>query len=124
MGIPILREGNVINLPHYSLQVVQACSGLRSMVSLLTISAVMGYLMMQKNSLRGLLFLSAVPVSIFINILRVLAMILAFHYLDLDLTKGTPHTVTGIAIFAIALVLLLLFRGVLSKWDRSSAKES
>ena len=123
LGLPIHREGNVIRLPDQTLQVVQACSGLRSMISLLALSAIFGYLTLRSNLLRALLFFAGVPAAIFVNIIRVLLLILAFHYFNYDLTHGTIHTTFGIGIFVLALVFLALMRGVLCTWDSSAHKD-
>jgi exosortase len=123
-GIPIFREGNVIHLPEQTLEVVQACSGLRSVISLLTISAVIGYLMLRSNILRTLLFLLGVPIAIIVNIIRVLILIIAFYHFNYDLSEGTTHTILGMIIFVSAMVLIVSAKGVLSNWDKSVTKES
>jgi len=120
VGIPIYREGNVIHLPDRTMQVVQACSGLRSIISLLTLSAILGYFTLKSNFLRSILFLSGIPAAIFVNIIRILLLIFAFHYLNYDLTTGTIHTVFGIIIFMLALVFIAIIKGVLSIWDKSA----
>ena len=120
MSIPVYREGNIIHLPEHTLQVVQACSGLRSMISLLSLSAVFGYFSLRANFLRAVLFASGIPVAIMVNVVRVVAMILAFHYFDMDLTQGSIHTFFGAAIFVLAIILLVALRGILSKWDKSA----
>ena len=124
MGIPIYREGNLIHLPERTLQVVQACSGLRSMISLLTLSAVFGYLTLRSNFLRTILFLFGIPAAIAVNIIRVLIMIAAQYYFDYDLTAGALHTVFGILIFVLALLLIYAMKGVLSIWDMSVDQKS
>ena len=118
MGLPIYREGNVIHLPNQTLQVVQACSGLRSVISLLLLSAVFGYFTLKSNILRTVLFICGIPAAILVNIIRVLLLVLAFHYLNYDLTKGTIHTVFGMLIFILALIFLLGIKGLLSNWDK------
>ena len=123
LDVPVYREGNVISLPGRTLQVVQACSGLRSMISLLTLSAVFGYLTLRSNLLRTVLFFSGIPVAILVNIIRVLIMVMAFHYLDYDLSHGTVHTVFGMAVFLLALALIALMKGVLGIWDKSAQQE-
>ena len=120
LSVPVYREGNVIHLSEHTLQVIQACSGLRSMVSLLMLSALLGHMTLRSYALQTGLIISGIPVAVVVNIVRVLAMILAFHYLDYDLTKGTQHTVLGGAIFVLALLLLMMFQRVLSKWDPSN----
>ena len=124
LGISIYREGNVIHLSDRTLQVVQACSGLRSMISLLTLGAVFGYFTLRSNLLRFCLFLSAIPAAIFVNIVRVTVMIMAFHYFQIDLTVGSTHTVFGILIFFLAFAFIIATKGVLSHWDRSAKETS
>jgi exosortase len=120
LGIPIYREGNVINLPEYTLQVVQACSGLRSMISLLTLSAIFAYMTLKSNTLRTILFLTGIPAAIVVNIFRVLLMIVAFYYFQYDLAEGSVHTVFGVVIFILALAIIAGMKGLLSYWDTSA----
>lgn len=120
LGIPIYREGNVIHLPQQTLEVVRACSGIRSLVSLLTLCSILGYFTLKSNFLRTILFFSGIPSAIFVNIIRVLLIIIAFHYLDFDLTQGNIHTIFGILIFILALILISLTKEALKFWDRSA----
>jgi len=64
MGIPVFRDGNIIQIPEHTLQVVTACSGLRSMISLMALSAVFGFFTLKSNILRTTLFLTGIPISI------------------------------------------------------------
>ncbi len=123
INIPIYREGNVIHLPEHTLQVVQACSGLRSMISLLTLSAIFAYLTLKSNTLRTILFFSSVPAAIAVNIFRVLAIAFAFYYFNYDLAHGSVHTIFGVVIFFLAIIIIALVKGVLSIWDRSATAE-
>jgi exosortase A len=123
LGVPIYREGNVLNLPDRTLQVVQACSGLRSMVSLLTLSIIFAYLSLKSNVLKTLLFLSGIPIAILVNIIRVTLLVLVFYYLGYDLTSDNIHMVFGVIIFLLALITIAAVRGVLSIWDKSAPKE-
>jgi len=117
IGVPIHLEGNVIHLPGRVLEVVQACSGLRSLISLLTLSLILGYFALKSKWLRSVLFVSGIPVAVVVNIIRVFFMILAFYYFNLDLTKGFIHTIYGMAIFFLAIIIILIIRGILSIWD-------
>lgn len=117
-GVPIHHEGNIIYLPEATLQVVEACSGLRSLMMLLALSAVFAYLTLRSNGLRLLLCLLMVPVSVAVNILRVSAMIFGFHALGLNLTKGPAHALLGVLVFITALALAAILRGMLAIWDR------
>jgi len=122
LDLPIYREGNVIHLPGRTLQVVQACSGLRSMISLLTLAAVFGYLTLDSNINRILLVATALPTAILVNIVRVFLMVIVYHFWNYDLTEGSVHTYFGSGIFLLAIMILALFKGVLLKWDKSLKK--
>jgi len=123
MNIPVYREGNVIHLPEHTLQIVQACSGLRSMISLLTISAVFGYLTLRSNTLRAILFFSGIPVAIIVNIIRILTTVFASYYFNYDLARGSVHSIFGVVIFFLALIIIAITRGVLSIWDESATQK-
>ena len=118
LSIPLFREGNIIHLPDRTLQVVQACSGLRSLMMLLTLSAFIGYLTLKSNFLRTILLVTGVPVAILVNIIRVFIMIIAFHYFNYDLTTETTHTIFGIILFILALAIIASTKRALSIWDR------
>lgn len=117
VGIPIYREGNVIHLPDRTMQVVQACSGLRSMLSILPLGAILGYFTLKSNPLRYILFLSGIPAAIVVNIVRVILLVIAFYYFNFDLATGTIHTVFGIFIFTLSLIFLFAIRRILLRWD-------
>ena len=124
MGIPLFREGNVIHLPERTLEVVQACSGLRSLLTLLTLSIILAYFSLSSNLLRTLLFLSAIPLAILVNIVRVVLIIIFLLFIEIDLTSEQLHLWFGMGIFLLALVLLFLEKGLLSKWDRKVQEEA
>lgn len=123
-GISVYREGNVINLPNQALQVVIACSGIRSLMTLLTLSAVLGYLNLRSNFLRGALLASALPAAIVINIIRVSLTIGAFYYFNYDLTDGSVHTLFGILIFILAFALLFAVNKALVVLEKPLIKET
>ena len=117
-NIPVFQEGNVIHLPDRTLQVVEACSGLRSLVTLLTLAAVFGYFSLKSNFLRVILFVTGIPAAIVVNIIRVFIMVIAFYYFDFDLTTGSLHTIFGTVIFILAMLIVAGAKGVLSFWDK------
>ena len=118
IGVPILREGNVLFLPEHTLQVVEACSGLRSIMTLLTLGTIISYFFLKSFILRVVLSLSAIPIAIMINIVRVMLMVIAFYYFDFDLAQGALHTAFGATIFVLAVVFFLMFRKVLALCER------
>jgi exosortase len=123
LGLPVYREGNVIHLSGLTLEVVQACSGLRGMVSLLFISAVFGYFSINSNMLRTVLFVSAIPISFVVNTFRVLVLMLGWNWLNRDLSEGIGHILSGIMVFGLALVFVVLVREILVRWDIRSEEE-
>ncbi|NCB26227.1 MAG: exosortase/archaeosortase family protein [Bacteroidia bacterium] len=117
VGIPLHRAGNVLTIPQKSFEVVEACSGLRSVITLLTLSVVMGYFLLERTPAKLLLVAASIPVAIFVNLIRVVVIVLAFYYFGLDLYEGTLHTVAGLGIFLIALVTLFLLQRILEQWE-------
>ena len=116
-GIPVHRAGNVLTIPQKSFEVVEACSGLRSVITLLTLSVVMGYFLLVRTTSKLLLVAASIPVAIFVNLIRVVTIVLLFHSFGLDLYEGTLHTVTGLGIFLIALATLFLLQRILEQWE-------
>ena len=119
IGIPIFREGNVIVTPQATLEVVQACSGLRSMISLIALSLVFGYFMLNSKFLAVMLSFLSIPITILMNIIRVSITVLALYVFKVDLTSDPAHTIYGMLIFFIAFTLIMLISKVLSRWDIS-----
>ena len=106
IGIPVLRDGNVLELPSQKLSVVEACSGIRSLLSLSFLSLVYGYFFERRLSLRAALLLLTIPIAIVANAGRVtLAGILSEY--NPDLAHGFMHTAQGWVIFMVALVALV-----------------
>lgn len=124
LSVPMLREGNILHIEGKSFQVVEACSGVRSLVSMTTMSILIGYFTL--NTLRSviILFLLAIPVAIAINILRVILLVLAFHLYQMDLSTGSVHTLTGVVLFALGLLLLFGFQWILELWETKTQKRS
>jgi exosortase len=116
--IPVFRAGNVISIPAKSFEVVEACSGLRSVITLLTLSVIMGYFLLTRVSSKLLLVAASIPIAIFVNLIRVVAIVLLFHFFGLDLYEGTLHTVTGLLIFLIALATLFMLQRILERWEQ------
>jgi exosortase A len=115
--VPVFREGNVIHLPDKTFEVVRACSGIRSLVTLLCLCSIIAYFCLRNNFLRFILLFSGVPVAIFVNIFRVFLMIAAYRYYKMDLSEGSLHTVIGVVIFVLSLIIVNLIKGVLVRWD-------
>lgn len=113
VGVPVLREGNIIQLPTMSLEVVEACSGIRSLVSLVTLAIIYGYLLESSAFLRVVLAVAAVPIAIAANSLRVTGTGLLGLYWGPDKAEGFFHTFSGWIVFMLSLGMLFMFHRVL-----------
>src|SRR5262249_49903976 len=92
LAIPVLREGNVLVLATTSLEVAEACSGIRSLVSLLSVGVVLGYTADQRTWTRTLIAASAIPLAILTNGLRVAALGIAASRFGPAAAEGLLHT--------------------------------
>jgi exosortase len=124
MGVPVLREGNIIQLPTMSLEVVEACSGIRSLVSLVTLAIIYGYLLESRTAPRVFLALTAVPIAIAANSLRVTGTGLLGLYWGPDKAEGFFHTFSGWIIFLLALAMLFALHRILRFLKLSEARRS
>lgn len=114
IGIPVLRDGNVLQLPSKRLEVVEACSGIRSMLSLTFLSVAYGYLFERRIWMRVVLFLSTVPIAIIANASRVTLTGILTEYKP-DMADGAYHMFEGWVIFMIELVALIAAHRLLSR---------
>lgn len=108
LGIPVLREGNVIQLAATSLEVAEACSGIRSLVSLLTLGIVYGYFQEKRISVRVLLAAATVPVAILANGFRVAGTGVAAHVYGEEAAQGFFHSFSGWVVFLTAFAILFV----------------
>ena len=113
LDIPILREGNVLILANATLEVAEACSGIRSLVSLFTLGIVFGYFVDRRPWVRAAIALSAVPVAILANGLRVASAGVAAHYFGPAGVEGLFHDFSGWVVFIIAFLMMLGFQRLL-----------
>jgi len=104
---PIMREGNVLMLPGMRLEVVEACSGIRSLMSLLALAAGYGYLAERSNWVRWFMFFAMIPLAIVSNGTRVMITALMAHYIGPQAAEGFMHEFSGWVIFVVATVLFL-----------------
>lgn len=124
IGLPVYREGNIIFLPHATLEIVEACSGIRSLVSLAALTVVFAYITQRHICKRGLLVVSAVPIALAANAFRIWGTgVLAYLY-GTKIAEGFYHTFAGWLVFVVAFILLLAEGCVLSLlWPKRTASE-
>jgi exosortase len=106
IGVPVLRDGNVLTLSNYSLEVVEACSGIRSLISLIALAIVYGYLAEPRRWARYLLVVLMVPCAIVTNGVRVALAGALAHRFGPQAAEGFLHEFSGWLIFLLALVLM------------------
>ncbi len=116
MGIPVLLEGNIIHLAGGQLFVAEACSGLRSLMALLTLGIVFARFFRRKQiSQQIILVASTIPIAIFVNAVRVgLTGILA-QYFGMEVAGGAIHEFQGMITFSLAFIILLAEASVLDQ---------
>jgi exosortase len=118
LGIPVLREGNLIMLASTTLEVAEACSGLRSLLSLLALGTVYGYFSQDVMWKRWMLVILSVPIAIIANAARVSGTGILAHYFGPEAAEGFYHTFEGWLVFVVAFVLLFVCGLVLGKIGR------
>jgi exosortase len=108
LGVPVLLEGNVIQLPVMKLEVAEACSGIRSLMSLFTLAVFYGYFLERTTRRRWLLALAAIPIAVTANVFRIVGTGLCVQYWDPDKALGFFHEFSGWVMFVISLGCLYL----------------
>lgn len=121
LGVLLRRDGMSLYLAGGELRVENPCSGLRSLIALLATGAVFAYLQPGSAWRRVLLFLSAVPVAMMANVVRITLLLLVAHYVGVREATGRFHDVSGIVLYAVALGGLLLVRRMLRPRPRAAA---
>ena len=115
INVPVLREGNLIILPNYTLEVVDACSGIRSLMTLITLAIAYGYLVEKKIWVRWLLVVIMIPIAIVSNSIRIVGAGLLTYHFGPRMAEGFFHEFSGWVIFVAALFLMFACHWVLRK---------
>jgi exosortase len=114
-GIPVFREGNVLQLSSQTLEVAEACSGIRSLVSLLMLAIVLGYFTERRTGRRVLIALAAIPIAIAANAARVAGTALAAEWISPAAADGFFHAFSGWLMFVVAFAGLLAVQRLASR---------
>ncbi|HEY1215731.1 MAG TPA: exosortase/archaeosortase family protein, partial [Bryobacteraceae bacterium] len=122
MGIPVIRTGNVLELPSQSLDVVEACSGIRSLMSLTFLSLIYAYFTDKRIWMRWVLLIATVPIAIIANGARV-AITGYMSEINTDLAKGAYHEMEGYVVFIVALGALIVLHRIINvigkRWKKA-----
>lgn len=117
IGLSIFREGNIIYLPNVTLQVEEACSGLRSLSTLFALSALVAFLCHLRTSFKWIIFLAAVPIALTGNALRLIATAILARNFGSGMAEGFIHELSGWVLFVFGLIILVLLHNLLAKWE-------
>ncbi len=113
MGIPVLRAGNTLQLPSQTLDIAEACSGIRSLLSLAFLSLVYAYLTDRRVWMRWALLVATVPIAIAANGIRV-AVTGLLSEINTKLAQGAYHEGEGYIVFLVAMIALVATHRLLS----------
>jgi exosortase len=122
-SVPVRLAGNVIQLPGRELFVTEACSGLRSLTALLSMSVLIGALVLKKPVTRAALLLLAVPVAIVVNGIRVFLTGFLVYYVSPSYGEGFMHLTEGWLLFLVSMSILAgmaWIGGLVERWTRRS----
>ncbi len=124
--VPVLREGNLLILPYCTLEVVEACSGIRSLMAIVAFALGYAYLTERSMGVRAFLTIAMVPVAIVGNGIRVVIAALLAHYRGAPNADDFLHPISGVIIFLVALVLLLALQGGIAglRWRLRGQRKS
>jgi exosortase len=108
IGIPVLREGNVLHLAQTTLEVVDACSGLRSLTTMFALSAALAWFSPLASWKKWVIFLAAAPIAILANIVRLTGTAGLASIYGAKVAQGFLHDFSGLFTFLVGLMLLVM----------------
>jgi exosortase len=123
-GIPVLREGNVLMLADTTLEVAEACSGIRSLVSLVTLAVVAAYFRGGRTAGGVALVLLALPIAVAANAARVAGTGIAAHVWGTSAAEGFFHTFSGWLVFGVAATLMVVAERLIVIVERRTARRA
>jgi exosortase len=123
LHVPSVCEGNVIYLAHFTAGVAEACSGIRSLMSIFAFAILMGYLLNMSVRSRFLLAVAAIPIALGMNAARIAGTGLVGNYLNADWAEGFFHTFSGFLLFVGCIGLMTVLVYVLRRFERVPSSE-
>jgi exosortase len=120
--VPVLRDGNVLVMSNYSLEVVEACSGIRSLMTLIALAVAYGYLVEPRRWVRYVLVLLMIPIAVVTNAIRIMGAGMLAHRYGPAAAEGFLHKFSGWVIFMSALLLMFLCHWILRPVGKATVK--
>lgn len=106
LGIPAYREGNMVYFARTQLEIAEACSGIRSIMSYCMLSIILAYMLDESWRKRILLVLSAIPLALLANLVRIVGTGVLAHFYGNRVALGFLHEFSGLLVFAFGFILL------------------
>lgn len=106
LGVPAIREGSMIHTRHANLMVEDPCSGIRSLIALIALGALMAYYSNLSKIKRGVVFVSSIPIAVGTNVIRIISLLFISEIYGQQYATGVVHDTLGILVFVIAFVAL------------------
>jgi exosortase len=116
LGVPVFREGNLLHLSTQTLNVTEACSGIRSLATLVTGGVVVAYFLPARWWVRTVFVLSSIPIALGVNALRVAGTGILGQVWGEKWASGFLHLFSGWVVFVFACCLLLGEHRLLQRW--------
>ena len=115
IGLDVIRHGNVLSLPTYTLEVVAACSGLRSLMTMITLALILCAFSGLRMGRKAVLAASSIPIAIAANTIRLAVIAIGAYAVSPSFADGMLHEISGLIVFFTGFLMLLLVWGML-KW--------
>ncbi len=115
IGMSAVRQGNIIHITGHSLEVAEACSGIRSLVSLLALGAIYAYLTQKRFIGQLIVFLATIPIAVIGNVVRGLVTSVLVATVSEKVTEEPAHSIMGMLVFVVALVLLVIVGAIVKR---------
>jgi len=118
IGLPLVRLGNVLYIPGgQALEVAEACSGLRSIVSLLALGALLAYFTQETRTKALILFAATVPIAILGNVVRITFTTVGTYAISENFVDGVLHEMSGMLVFLFSMIMLFIVSSIL-RWKK------
>ena len=102
LGVPAIREGSLIKTRHASIMVEDPCSGIRSLIALIALGALMAYFSDLSKAKRAIIFVASIPIAVVTNVIRIAAMTMIGEIYGQQYATGMVHDTMGILVFVLA----------------------